>query len=135
MAQKWENGQNISTQMGFRTIFPVSGPCFPYFRGEAKIHFSAIFFLFWAGGDSLPGRHVCKYRLSFVHYTRVSHANRKLFAAPMKHSIVHEWLSFISGPLESVTDLYLVVGMPRTCPGDGVPGHPGRPDLSMCIST
>ena len=40
MARKMEN---IARKWNFGPFFPFSGPCFPHFSGEAKIHFSAIF--------------------------------------------------------------------------------------------
>ena len=44
-----KNGKNGSN-IGFRAIFPIFGRFFPYFPGEAKIDFSAIFSRFRAGG-------------------------------------------------------------------------------------
>ena len=42
MARKMEKNGNGS-KMGFRAIFPFSGPCFSHFFRQAKIHLSAIF--------------------------------------------------------------------------------------------
>ena len=44
VTQKLEKCPKHSPEMGFGASFPICGPFFPYFRGEAKIHFSAIFF-------------------------------------------------------------------------------------------
>ena len=51
IAQKQENGSKTHFRAIFRQFFLFLGD-FSYFRGEAKIHFSAIFFLFWAGGPN-----------------------------------------------------------------------------------
>ena len=44
--QNRKNGSKI----GYRAIFPIFWRFFPYFPGEAKIDFPAIFFRFRAGG-------------------------------------------------------------------------------------
>ena len=47
MAEKWENWPKNGSKMA---IFPFFGHLFPLFPGGAKIHFSANFFPFRAGG-------------------------------------------------------------------------------------
>ena len=51
MAQKWENWPKNGRKNGSKmAIFPFLGHFFPLFPGRSKIHFSAIFFPFRAGG-------------------------------------------------------------------------------------
>ena len=55
-----ENGPKTAFKGNVSAIFPLSGPFFPNFRGEAKIDFSAIFSYFGpeARTDFLSGGHV-----------------------------------------------------------------------------
>ena len=50
LSRNMENGPKTHLRVFFFAIFLFSWPLFPYFHGEAKIHFSAIFFPNVAGG-------------------------------------------------------------------------------------
>ena len=52
MAEKWENWSKNRPKIGQKWPFSIFQPFFPLFPGGAKIHFSAIFFPFRAGGPT-----------------------------------------------------------------------------------